>query len=1130
VKRFRILAFVLAAILVVQMQPWYVREAMSDILTAIPPIEDGAGDISGNYAELIENYEETMPANVPSVTNAVTAEDTQSTSGLMITRNAQDNSAITHYKITGITGGTLYKENGITPISNNNYITAAEGAAGLRFTPDTDTNTPAGGTYSFQVQAALNSAGTGLSAEATASITVYEVNDAPVAVGDTLSAVETNSGARSIPFATLLANDSPGPANESGQTLTITSIGSAVGGTAVIQGTDVIFTPDPDYTGVASFLYTVMDNGTTNGMPDPRSAQAFVTFTINQVAHVPSVTNAVTAEDTQSASGLMITRNAQDNSAITHYKITGITGGTLYKQNGITPISNNDYITAAEGAAGLRFTPATDANTPAGGTFFFQVQAALDSAGTGLSAAATASITVTEVNDPPVAHDDTLLKAAKASGKRIIPFAELIHNDVPGPSNESTQSLTIIQVAPVTGGTVAIDNLNGHVEFELDRTFTGMAKFTYTVQDNGTTGEVNDFKTAQAEVSFEVKDETKPVITLLGDNPMYLLVGESYVEPGYSADDDADLDLTADVTVQGNVDTQTMGSYTLSYLVADLSGNEADEVVRTVYVVSNRLHDLTVGRKGMQPAFDPDKTAYTLKVPDGVSFLTLTADAQDPTATLTIDEEAKGNGGAKRVKLRPGKNSFAIVVTPQGGASQTYTIEVTLASAPSAEKGTGTTPGKRTAMVVIDDGKDKGLVQVEIGRSIREDGKIVDSVVIDGSTADVVARLAAANGTREVKIAYRDIPEMPADIVDVTVSREALGKWKSAGLRLDIDVNGVIISLTKETLSSLSDGGQDLLFHVAPIRQGSATHDTVTQAIQSQEMKDYAHGQSIEIIGQPMTIETNYVNHRTKVTLPLKVNDFPTGPEKRAALLNGLAVFVDHGKGEKVVQKGNIVYDTAGNPVGIEIEIEKFSTFVVVSVGQTADIYPHYIMGYEDGNFRPDANITRAELTSMMSRLLGTKASAGVKATSFPDVDDAYWAAGSIRSMHGLGIFEGDSNGNFRPESPVTRAEMAVIIAKLKGLQVGVATDGSHWASATVEAVKKAGLMVGYADGTFGEERALTRAEAVVLFNRLFDRPVPNVAQQPAWLDVPASYWAYLQIESASNDLRLISGGLIEIK
>src|SRR5258708_24768872 len=86
------------------------------------------------------------------------------------------------------------------------------------------------------------------------------------------------------------------------------------------------------------------------------------TITVNPVADTPSVTNATTNEDTQTTTGLVISRNAVDSTEVTHFKITSITNGSLFKNDGTTPIVNGQFITFAEGNAGLKFTPTTNFN------------------------------------------------------------------------------------------------------------------------------------------------------------------------------------------------------------------------------------------------------------------------------------------------------------------------------------------------------------------------------------------------------------------------------------------------------------------------------------------------------------------------------------------------------------------------------------------------------------------------------------------------------------------------------------------------------------------------------------------------------------------------------------------------
>lgn len=96
--------------------------------------------------------------------------------------------------------------------------------------------------------------------------------------------------------------------------------------------------------------------------------------------------------------GLVISRNAGDGAEVTHFKITGITGGTLFQNNGTTPISNNQFVTFAQANAGLKFTPTANSSTPG----HFTVQASTSGINSGLGGSpVTADITITTVADMP---------------------------------------------------------------------------------------------------------------------------------------------------------------------------------------------------------------------------------------------------------------------------------------------------------------------------------------------------------------------------------------------------------------------------------------------------------------------------------------------------------------------------------------------------------------------------------------------------------------------------------------------------------------------------------------------------------------------------------------------------------
>jgi hypothetical protein len=130
---------------------------------------------------------------------------------------------------------------------------------------------------------------------------------------------------------------------------------------------------------------------TVNNWVEKSGVTTFSPWTLaTHVNQAPLVTNATTVVNAQTTSGLVLDRNAVDVNEVTHFKITNITNGTLFKNNGTTQINNNDFITYAEGNAGLKFTPT--ANSTATGSF--TAQGSSDNAGLGLSTGTTATITV----------------------------------------------------------------------------------------------------------------------------------------------------------------------------------------------------------------------------------------------------------------------------------------------------------------------------------------------------------------------------------------------------------------------------------------------------------------------------------------------------------------------------------------------------------------------------------------------------------------------------------------------------------------------------------------------------------------------------------------------------------------
>ncbi|WP_407270037.1 immunoglobulin-like domain-containing protein [Radiobacillus sp. PE A8.2] len=147
----------------------------------------------------------------------------------------------------------------------------------------------------------------------------------------------------------------------------------------------------------------------------------------------------------------------------------------------------------------------------------------------------------------------------------------------------------------VDPGATAMDNYDGEVTEEItvagsvDENVVGEYTLTYTVEDSsGNIGEV--------ERTVKVVDTTKPVVTLVGDNPLVVEYGDTFVDPGVTATDNYDGDVTEEITVTGSVDENVVGEYTLTYTVEDRSGN-VGEVERTVKIVDDNIVSLGEERK-----------------------------------------------------------------------------------------------------------------------------------------------------------------------------------------------------------------------------------------------------------------------------------------------------------------------------------------------------------------------------------------------------------------------------------------------------------------------------------------------------------------------------------------------------
>ncbi|MFS0725289.1 glycosyl hydrolase 53 family protein [Paenibacillus sp. 1P07SE] len=178
-----------------------------------------------------------------------------------------------------------------------------------------------------------------------------------------------------------------------------------------------------------------------------------------------------------------------------------------------------------------------------------------------------------------------------------------------------------------------------------------------------------------------------------------------------------------------------------------------------------------------------------------------------------------------------------------------------------------------------------------------------------------------------------------------------------------------------------------------------------------------------------------------------------------------------------------------------------------------------YLQGYPDGTFRPDQAVTRAELAAILSRVGATEQTMA-ESVVYTDTASFGWAAEAINEVTAAGLISGYPDGSFGPDRVITRAEMAIVIVRwmaLSGEPAAAFTDtAGHWAERQIALVQHAGYMRGMPDGSFHPGRALTRAEAVTLINRVLEREPLRGVTVPTWSDVAPDHWAFADIERAS--------------
>ncbi|WP_254508263.1 beta strand repeat-containing protein [Anatilimnocola floriformis] len=594
----------------------------------------------------------------------------------------------------------------------------------LVFTPGADRNLSAEGPILATVTTSDGSA----QDIDTFNINLNEINDPPVAVADLLGELGVQGGGPiTIPIATLLANDSKGAANESSQTLTLTGASNPVGGTVAIVGSNVVFTPTANFSGNASFSYTIQDDGQNAGMPSPQSGTGTASFTIGDINDAPSFVigaNQLVSENApaQTVTGwaTAISAGPNETAQTVTFQVTTNTNSALFTAGGQPAVSSNGTLTytpapGVNGTATITLVAKDNGGTANGGvdtsapqSFVITVTAApvnlqptinAVSNLTILEGAPLQTINLSGITDGGDVPSQALTVTASSSNNSLVPIA------VNYTSPNSTGTLTF--TSPVNGNgssTITVNVRDTGLDLIANNADDGIRTITFTVNVTavndvptfviGPNQTVNEDAAAQSIAAFATgittgaNNETSQALTfnVSNDNPGLFSAGPAIsangtltYTPAANAFGNATITVTLSDnggTANGGVDTTAPQSFTITVNSVNdaptiaLAGNQTIAITAPAQSIPNFASVVSVG-----PANEVGQTVtYQITGNDNAGLFSVApAIAADGTLTYTVSGT-------------PGTATITVVGRDSGGTANsgvdtsaplTFTITVT---------------------------------------------------------------------------------------------------------------------------------------------------------------------------------------------------------------------------------------------------------------------------------------------------------------------------------------------------------------------------------------------------------------------------------------------------------------------
>ncbi|WP_193556228.1 immunoglobulin-like domain-containing protein [Paenibacillus ginsengarvi] len=552
----------------------------------------------------------------------------------------------------------------------------------------------------------------------------------------------------------------------------------------------------------------------------------------------------------------------------------------------------------------------------------------------------------------------------------------------------------------------------------------GTYALVYNVQDAG-----GNFAAPVTRI-VNVVDTTSPDLTLLGANPYQIARGKAYAEPGATARDRLEGDLSAAIVIKGAVDTNIPGLYTLTYEVSDSSGNKAS-LKRTVQVYSN---------EGGGGPTDPETDTDTDTPSEPVT------EEQPPKPAVT-GVDILVNGKVEKV----GKETTGVV-----NGQQVTTValdEVKLQQALEAA-GTG-------AVITINVSNDSDIVIGEVS----------------GRLASLMEKRQAVLVVQSGKAAYT----LPAELLHM----DAIAGQFGTNARLqDIRIHIEIAEPRPETVRLVEDGARrDGLVLVLPPLTFKVTAVYGDRTVEVTNFDAYVE----RTIAIPAGIDPKRIT--TGVVLE------PDGTMRHVPTK---IVEVGGSSYVKINSLTNSTYAVVWHPLEFKDMAGHWAKDAVNDMGSRM-----IVEGTGDGQFSPDRDMTRAEFAAIAVRALGLRLEEGK--SLFMDVRSSDWYDRAIRTASQYGLINGFEDGSFRPDDKITREQAMTIVSKamavtkLPGKPGGQSASEavrtfsdadtiSNWALDGVADSVSAGIVAGTSSERLAPKAYVTRAEVAMMLQRLLQK------------------------------------------